>query len=97
MLSFLHEEEEKARQCGADFARELRELHPELSEEDLLGPRPTHIPKIRGRYRYQVLIKYMDREMEGFLEELDALRMRFATEGHRDVSIGIDINPYSMT
>ena len=97
VLSFLHEEEEKARQCGEDFARELQRTHPELSGEDLLGPRPTHIPKIRGRYRYQVLIKYMDREMEDFLEELDGLRMRFAAERHRDVSVGIDINPYSMT
>ena len=97
VLTFLHEEEEKAQACGEEFAAILRERFPKLTGEDLLGPRPTHIPKIRGRYRYQVLIKYIDRDTEVFLGELDALRLRFAAEKHRGVSIGIDVNPYSMT
>ena len=97
VLTFLHEEEEKAETCSREFVKELLRKCPGLTGEDLLGPRPTHIPKIRGRYRYQVLIKYMNREIQEFLTELDALRMRFAVEKHRDVSIGIDVNPYSMT
>ena len=96
VVGCLHEDEEKARRCGEEFVRILRQRFPFLKGEDLLGPRPSHIPKIRGRYRFQVLIKYINGETDGFLEELEALRMQFVTEKYRDVSLGIDINPYSL-
>ncbi len=63
-------------------------------EAILLGPSPAPIPKLKNRYRYQVLIKY--RFEPDLLSALHELSQLFAKEGRQGLRLVIDVNPYQF-
>jgi len=61
-------------------------------EDEILGPAPPPINRIRGRYRWQLLLK-----THGVVSTLQALRQVLPGLGKdRDVKIEVDVDPISM-
>ena len=61
----------------------------------VLGPVPAQVPKLRGRYRWQVLMKSSERETG-----LEAVRITVKdmerTYQHRAIKFDVDVNPIEM-
>lgn len=68
-------------------------LRPHLTGTDeILGPAPPPINRIRGKYRWQLLLK-----SHGVISILQALRQVLPNLGFdRDVKIEVDVDPISM-
>lgn len=58
-LTYRHAKQEQALEEAARVANELRIARDSAgrAEPDVLGPTPAFIPRIRGEYRYQVLLR----------------------------------------
>jgi primosomal protein N' (replication factor Y) len=84
--------ERAARAVAADLRRAASELG--LSADVVLGPAPAPIARVRGRHRWQVLLRSAD------VPQLRALarRARRAASGARraTVRLVVDVDPYSM-
>jgi primosomal protein N' (replication factor Y) len=69
-LIYSHTNNAYAYQKVAALARELREACDSrgLPDIEVMGPSPTYIARLRGRYRWQILLR--GRDPAGLLEEL---------------------------
>lgn len=89
-LTVLSRNEDKSLRVSEHLARRLE---PVLEPGDeLLGPAPPPINRIRGRYRHQILVK-----TRGVVSTLRALRKVLAERGRdRDLQVEVDVDPISM-
>ncbi len=84
---------DRANGAASAFARELREAGKESSMR-VLGPAPAAISRIRGEYRFQVLIKARSRTRAR--EALDVAMDRVSADGHSLRAISIEVDPISL-
>ncbi len=70
-LVYAHTNREKAQQAAEDFAAVLRDAlrAAGLPETDLIGPAPAFFARVRGRYRWQILLRSVS--PADFLREID--------------------------
>ena len=93
---FADENEGRAGIAARTFCEEAVEaLGPDM-KKNILGPNPTHIVKIRGRYRYQVLVKYKDEDFPELSKALEEIKLKFSTETFRSCRMTVEVNPYNM-
>ncbi|MGC9357364.1 MAG: replication restart helicase PriA, partial [Anaerolineae bacterium] len=61
-LLFRHPNADKARRAAETLAMELRERlkAEDLPASDLIGPAPAFFARVRGRYRWQILLRHVD-------------------------------------
>lgn len=78
-------DEERARQKAEMLAAMISQKDPAIV---ILGPAPAAIPRLRGRFRYQLLLKH--NEASALVEACQGLGRR-----ERDVSLLIDTEPVS--
>ncbi|MEK6321977.1 MAG: primosomal protein N' [Acidobacteriota bacterium] len=84
---------DRANNTAMDFARELREA-AKGSGLRVLGPAPAAISRIRGEYRFQVLIKAQSRARAR--EALDCAMDRVTVAGHNPRSISVEVDPMNL-
>lgn len=70
-------------------------MFDKTSRMTLLGPAPSPVPRLRGRYRWQILIKATDREValqtvRRSVEEMER------TSRRRSVKFDVDVDPIEM-
>ena len=64
------------------------------NDNEIYGPNPALISKVKLKYRWQIIIKTVDQDLiRGIINYVDA---NFKRDERGRVSISIDINPYSM-
>lgn len=80
--------EAKAKQLG----EELRKEYSRNDKIEILGPAPAPIEKLRGRYRWQILVK--GTKSTALLEL--AQRARGILPGSRKTRLFVDVDPYNM-
>ena len=70
-LVYAHTDPQKARKAAESFADTLRKALAEadLPVTDLIGPAPAFFARVRGRYRWQMLLRSVD--PAGFLRQID--------------------------
>jgi len=70
-LVYAHTNREKAQQAAEDLAATLRDAlrAAGLPEADLIGPAPAFFARVRGRYRWQMLLRSVS--PADFLREID--------------------------
>ena len=91
---FSSPDENAAETAAGDFAEALK---PNVSPETclVLGPAPAGIARIRGRFRYQLLLKLPHKKISAeFLKKLQYSLMR--KYSRNSLSITIDVDPQSM-
>jgi len=84
---------EKANGTASEFARELRGAAKGAGIR-VLGPAPAAISRIRGEYRFQVLIKSQSRARAR--EALDIAMDRVTSSGHNPRSISVEVDPMNL-
>ncbi|MEK6407744.1 MAG: primosomal protein N' [Acidobacteriota bacterium] len=84
---------DRANNTAMDFARELRQA-AKGSDLRVLGPAPAAISRIKGEYRFQVLIKAQSRTRAR--EALDVAMDRVAADGHNPRSISVEVDPMNL-
>ena len=90
----VHEKDfDKANGTASEFARELREAAKGAGIR-VLGPAPAAISRIRGEYRFQVLIKSQSRSRAR--EALDIAMDRVTSSGHNPRSISVEVDPMNL-
>lgn len=91
---FSSPDEEAARQSSAAFA-EAYAARVSPDECRLLGPSPAVIPRLRGRYRYQILLKFPGKKISsGLLIELQRSLMN--NYRRNKLLVTLDVDPQSM-
>ncbi|MCW8818988.1 MAG: primosomal protein N' [Ignavibacteriaceae bacterium] len=91
---FSSPDEHTAEQASDEFSRAFA---PYLSPENciLLGPSPAGIPRIRGRYRYQILLKLPGKNISAdSLKKLQYALMR--KYNRHDLTVTIDVDPQNI-
>ncbi len=88
--------EQKARQEADALGQRIRESLTALAlpDADVLGPNPCVLPRLRSRYRYELLVRTRDassmRRLTAHLDQKRALNTRAS-------STMIDVDPVSLT
>ncbi len=89
-LTVLSRNEDKSLRVCEHLARLLKSVM--APEDEIMGPAPPPINRIRGRYRWQLLLK-----THGVVSTLRALSQVLPGLGKdRDVKIEVDVDPISM-
>ena len=83
--------ERAARELAARLRRRARELG--LGDDTVLGPAPPPLERVRGRYRWQVLLRGADVRS---LRALARLARAASPSGAGAPRLVIDVDPYSM-
>ena len=88
-------EDEKQAEAGALSCQKTLEMQLPAEKGTVLGPAPAGIAKIRGRYRYQVLVKLFDGKLSSpFVKWMsDDITARFRSSG---LSFTIDVDPQNL-
>ena len=90
----VHDEDyNKANSASAFVAGKLREASGEGLLR-VLGPAPAPLARLRGEYRFQVLIKTRNRKVAR--EALDLAMDQAAAAGHNLRSISVEVDPISL-
>jgi primosomal protein N' (replication factor Y) len=78
------------------LATDLRRRAPALNlgASAVLGPAPAPIERVRGRYRWQILLRAAD--VPALRALARAARASEAEIGRRHVRLAVDVDPYSM-
>lgn len=80
-------------QVNSSATRLARHLQAVAGDVEILGPSPCPLTRLRGKYRYQILLKSPSRPpLRRLLVAVDSA----ATELPRQVAIHIDIDPLDM-
>ncbi|MBI3091300.1 MAG: primosomal protein N' [Candidatus Tectomicrobia bacterium] len=98
LVRLLSRDDKLAMQAGTHLAMRLRkDLHPPAGGDvEVLGPAPAVLARLKGRYRWHLLLKASDadwlrRELHRvLLPEVEALQRRAA------VHVDLDLNPQNM-
>ncbi|MGH7829418.1 MAG: replication restart helicase PriA, partial [Candidatus Binatia bacterium] len=86
------EVEARAAMLGQALRHEQRQEDKISGEIEILGPAPAPIKRLRGRYRWQILLK--GEKSSSLLER--AGQARAIVPRSRSVRLHIDVDPYSM-
>ncbi len=84
-------DEDKVARGARELARALRREEP-LAPLDILGPAPAPIARLRGRYRWQILLKGRSRRA---LLAMARRAVALVPRG-RAARIHVDVDPYNM-
>ncbi|NTW56730.1 MAG: primosomal protein N' [Chlorobiaceae bacterium] len=87
--------DEPSAEAAAVTCREILERHLSTGKTSLLGPAPAGIPRLRGRYRYHLLLKLFEGKLSAvFIRQMsDDIMQRFRKQG---VTISIDVDPQNL-
>jgi primosomal protein N' (replication factor Y) len=87
---------DRANTTASDFGQELRAAAKSPGGSDLrvLGPAPAALSRLRGEYRFQVLIKARSRARAR--ECLDIAVDRVTAAGHSARSISVEVDPINL-
>jgi primosomal protein N' (replication factor Y) len=88
-------EEENQAEAAALYCKKSLELQLPAEKGRVLGPAPAGIAKIRGRYRYHILVKLFDGKLSPpFIKQMsDDIIARFRSSG---VLFSIDVDPQNL-
>ena len=80
---------------GRDLLENGRIRDLELRDVELIGPAPAPLSKVKGKYRFQILLRgALVRPLHAFLTQwLDQIRPRLKGLG---VALTVDVDPYHM-
>jgi primosomal protein N' (replication factor Y) len=84
--------ERAARDLAARLRRRARELG--LGEEAVLGPAPPPLERVRGRYRWQILLRSAN--VPALRNLARTARAAEAAARRAHLRLAIDVDPYSM-
>lgn len=95
-VSFCGEDESKVALCSKEFMSILKELNSDGEHKLIvLGPSPAKISKLNSEYRYRLSVKCKySKATHNLFNEI--LKRIAKINKYKDVTVSIDLNPYSL-
>ncbi len=90
------EKEQEAYQICSQVAAEFIQNAGKSEERYVFGPQAAPMNKIKGLYRYQLLIKCFPGKRKEYSRILNEIKLGINTDRNAKFLISIDINPYSF-
>ncbi|MGO1470239.1 MAG: primosomal protein N' [Tissierella sp.] len=79
------------------IGKEIYNIYEENYRNYIIGPNPAPIEKIKEKYRYQIILKLSDNELEAFKKLLKRVCIYNEYKlDMKDIKISIDINPVNI-
>lgn len=94
-IRILNEDRVKTIELAKKYASRLREGTKELIHTEILGPNPCKISRINNKYRYNILIKTNDEELDLCLDEIDKIKNNFINK-YKTTSFIVAVNPVNI-
>ena len=73
----------------------LRDVNKELLDVEIIGPNPCKISRINNKFRYNILIKASDKDLDEVRDHIKWIRNDFIND-YKDTSFIVSINPANM-
>lgn len=83
---------EKCRHTAEEFIKHVGEDERRY----VLGPQAAPMNKVKGLYRYQLLIKCFPGKRKVYSRVLNDIRVKISTDRNAKYFISVDVNPYSF-
>ena len=94
MRTVVHAEDEEAAKRGAEILAEAARAEiPTDAEIEVLGPAPAPLAKLRGRFRFMLLVKGRD---EVLLRKIARTQLTVSKQLPRTVQMALDARPVNM-
>ena len=95
-VSFTGENESKVGLCSKEFLTILKDLNSDNQHKLIvLGPSPAKIAKLNSEYRYRLTVKCKySKNTHNLFNEIQKKISKM--KEYKDVSVGIDLNPYNL-
>lgn len=78
------------------LSNDIKKKLPYYKLSNILGPNPSLVYKVKDRYRFQILLKCNDQELNIIKEILKKVCIIDKGKQDKDIRINIDINPTSI-
>lgn len=92
LITVSHENEVKAQRVATNIAHMLDRFLTKDSQT--LGPAPSPVPRVKNRYRFQIMVKY--RQEHRLHDYVRAILKKLEKERKDGVRIIVDFNPYQF-
>lgn len=73
----------------------LRKTASKLIDVEIIGPNPCKISRINNKFRYNILVKVFDKDLDEVRNHIKLIRNDFINE-YKDTSFIVSINPANM-
>jgi primosomal protein N' (replication factor Y) len=90
------EKEKEALEICRKVAADFIQAAGKSEERYVFGPQPAPMNKIKGLYRYQLLIKCFPGKRKNYSKILNDIKMGINTDRSVGYTVSIDVNPYSF-
>mgnify|MGYP000895703405 CR=1 FL=1 len=94
-IRVVNEDRVKTIDISKEFTLLLKHELRNLLDVDIIGPNPCKISRINNKYRYNILIKTNDEELDLCLDEIDKIKNNFINK-YKTTSFIVAINPVNI-
>ncbi|WP_296128452.1 primosomal protein N' [uncultured Anaerococcus sp.] len=85
----------KTIEISKKMTEELRKITSNLIDVEIIGPNPCKISRINNKFRYNILVKAFDKDLDEVRDHIKLIRNNFINE-YKDTSFIVSINPANM-
>ncbi|WP_297688835.1 primosomal protein N' [uncultured Anaerococcus sp.] len=85
----------KTIEISKKMTEELRKITSKLIDVEIIGPNPCKISRINNKFRYNILVKAFDKDLDEVRNHIKLIRNNFINE-YKDTSFIVSINPANM-
>ncbi|WP_311537243.1 primosomal protein N' [uncultured Anaerococcus sp.] len=85
----------KTIEISKKMTEELRKITSNLIDVEIIGPNPCKISRINNKFRYNILVKAFDTDLDEVRNHIKLIRNNFINE-YKDTSFIVSINPANM-
>ena len=85
----------KTIEISKKMTEKLRKIISKLIDVEIIGPNPCKISRINNKFRYNILVKAFDKDLDEVRDHIKLIRNNFINE-YKDTSFIVSINPANM-
>lgn len=94
-IKIVNEDRIKTIDISKEYTNELRNEMKSLIDVEIIGPNPCKISRINNKYRYNILVKVSDKDLDSCRDAISRIRNDLISK-YKDTSFIIAINPANI-
>lgn len=94
-IKIVNEDRIKTIDISKEYTNELKNEMKSLIDVEIIGPNPCKISRINNKYRYNILVKVSDKDLDSCRDAISRIRNDLISK-YKDTSFIIAINPANI-